>query len=124
MSFFEKIANLNNFQELIDLSYSTLLNRNPIVASYMGISEYHDKWPDISLNGVNKDINIIETINAKLQNIIIEKDMIEDSILLEWFLEFSLFELKELKYWESNPRLVGLILSGLNIILVAHTDDY
>lgn len=124
MSFFEKIANLNNFQELIDLSYSTLLNRNPIVASYMGISEYHDKWPDISLNGVNKDINIIETINAKLQNIIIEKDMIEDRILLEWFLKFSLFELKELKYWESNPRLVGLILSGLNIILVAHTDDY
>lgn len=123
MSFFEKIANLNNFQELIDLSYSTLLNRNPIVASYMGISEYHDKWPDISLNGVNKDINIIETINAKLQNIIIEKDMIKDSILLKWFLEFSLFELKELKYWESNPRLVGLILSGLNIILVTHTDD-
>ncbi|MFX0116458.1 MAG: DUF885 family protein, partial [Candidatus Hodarchaeota archaeon] len=38
--------------------------------------------------------------------------------LLDWYLDMALFELEKMRFWTHNPQLTGLILSGLNTLLL------
>ncbi|MFX0095016.1 MAG: DUF885 domain-containing protein, partial [Candidatus Hodarchaeota archaeon] len=79
-------------------------------------------WPRLSYEDVLQDIEILKIIRQKLKQI--PSDSLEsnedkaDYGLFEWYLDICLFELEKMRYWESSPRISGLVLSGLNGLLL------
>jgi hypothetical protein len=122
------IDNCSSFKELVEVSFNLLLSRNPVSATLMGIETYNDHWPDITFNGVTQDIQLLKAIHVKLKQLFTNAKIYPedkpDFLLMSWFIKFSLFELEELQFWKSNPRLTSLIVSGFYSLLVkTHFDQ-
>ncbi|MFX0211413.1 MAG: DUF885 family protein, partial [Candidatus Hodarchaeota archaeon] len=125
---FTKIHEVTSFKELCECSFKLLTARNPVLSTQMGLETYSEFWPDISAKGVQQDTKILKAIQTKLKDflpsLLSKKADREDYSLLEWFLGIALFELEKMRFWAANPRLTGLILSGLNgLILKSHFQE-
>ncbi len=111
-----------SFKDFCKRSFDLLIARNPVGATHIGISDYNHLWPDISKEGVLKDIEILNALQTKLKEFssgpFDSKEEEEDFLLLEWSLDIALFEMEEMRFWTANPRISGLILSGTNSLLL------
>ncbi|MFX0061716.1 MAG: DUF885 domain-containing protein [Candidatus Hermodarchaeota archaeon] len=118
----EEIKSIKSFKELCERSSELFLECNPTSATNMGIDKFNHLWPRLSHKNVLQEIENLKIIHQKLKEIppdsLGSNEDRADYILFEWYLDIVLFELEKMRYWEYNPRISGLILSGLNGLLL------
>ncbi|MFX1251886.1 MAG: DUF885 family protein, partial [Promethearchaeota archaeon] len=118
----EEIKCIKSFKELCEQVFELFLELNPTSATRMGIDKFNHLWPRLSHENVLQEIENLKIIQQKLKEIpsnsLKSKETRDDYSLFEWYLDITLFELEKIRYWEYNPRISGLILSGLNGLLL------
>ncbi len=118
----EEIKGITSFKDLCERSFELFLECNPTSATRMGINKFNHRWPRLSHENVLQEIGNLKIIQQKLKEVPIDSlDSNEDKadyMLFEWYLDIVLFELEKMRFWEYNPRVSGLILSGLNGLLL------
>ncbi|MBS3816289.1 MAG: DUF885 domain-containing protein [Candidatus Thermoplasmatota archaeon] len=100
------------FEEFEEKIFNTFIERNPAMATHLGIHEYDDELPDLTREKAVEDIELIEEWVEEL------KDFEEDELTEEnrmakklgvHIFEMQLFSLKELKHWEQAPSAANTI---------------
>lgn len=94
------------FNNLANELFETILKFEPILATYVGIHKYDHLLPDVSREETLKRIKTMEDFHARLKGIDVSKlsgDNKYDYKMAEMFLEYNVFWLKEIRFWEKNP---------------------
>lgn len=104
------------FDELRQEIFDYVMEDNPILATNMGLHEYDDRLPDGSRSSLEETIAKFDKWLSKLEDI--DQDQLtgeeRDSLRVgKHVLGLRLFELEELRQWESNPEQPQVIGSSL-----------
>jgi len=106
----------NGFEKEI---FDTFIERNPILATHLGIHEYDHKLPKVTEEKIVKDIELMEDWLEDLRDFEDDK-LSEDNKLAkklgQHIFEINLFNLKELRQWEQAPQAPNTI--GASILLL------
>ena len=119
----QKISRASSLSDLVDITVPIIKESNPVLATTMGVILYNNLWPDISTHGVDRDIRTWKAIQTKLNEISIQPDEEDDFALLKWFVTMNLFELEELRYWESAHLLSSLVFRGISTLVSKSVPD-
>lgn len=100
--------------------FDTFIERNPVLATHLGIHEYDHKLPEVTEEKIVEDIELIEDWLKELKNF--EDDRLnEDNKLAKklglHIFQLRLFNLKELKQWEQAPMAPNSIGSSILLLL-------
>ncbi|MFB6214589.1 MAG: DUF885 family protein, partial [Candidatus Bipolaricaulia bacterium] len=104
------------FEELRQEVFDYVMEDNPVLATNMGVHEYDDRLPDGSRSSKEETIARFKKWQTKLENLNRDQltDEEKDSLRAgKHVLGLRLFELEELRFWESNPGQPQVIGSSL-----------
>lgn len=108
------------FKELEEEIFDSFMERNPIMATNFGIHEYDDTLGDLDREKHEKDIELLDEWNSRLEDIdpnqLSEENRFARKLGLHIFDLFS-FRLKELRQWEQNPSLPMAVGGGIQPLL-------
>ncbi len=108
------------FKEFEKEVFETFTERNPILATHLGLHEHDDKLPEVTEEKTVEDIRLMEGWLEELRDF--ENDKLNEENKLAKKLgihifEMHLFNLKELKQWEQAPQAPNTIGSSLLLLL-------
>jgi uncharacterized protein (DUF885 family) len=92
--------------------FDTIMKKDPVFASYLGLHQYDKKMPDESRKAYLEMVSIYERYLREFKKIKKEKLDFDRKINVELAIhniEISLFYLKEVRRWEMNPDIVNSI---------------
>ncbi|MBS3736129.1 MAG: DUF885 domain-containing protein [Candidatus Bipolaricaulota bacterium] len=104
------------FEELRQKVFDYVMEDNPVLATNMGLHEYDDQLPDGSRSSREETIAKFNKWKSKLENINQDELTNEEADSLRFgkhVLGLRLFELEELRFWESNPGQPQVVGSSL-----------
>ncbi|MFW6041143.1 MAG: DUF885 domain-containing protein [Thermoplasmatota archaeon] len=104
------------FKEFEQKLFDTIMERNPILATHMGIHDYDDILPDISEKKHLDDIELLEKNLEELEQFNNEDLSVENVIAKKLgihIINLLLYEMKELSQWRKNPSLPNAVGSAI-----------
>ncbi len=104
------------FEEFEEDVFDTFLERNPTMATHLGIHEYDDELPDLSKKKRLEDIELMEEWLQKLRDFNSQELNEENELakrLGEHIFEMQLFRMKELRFGEQAPSAPNIIGSSI-----------
>ncbi len=108
------------FEDFEKEVFDTFIERNPILATHLGIHEHDHRLPDFTEEKLLEDIELIENWLEKLKEFdddgLNEENELAKKLGIHIF-ELQLFDLKELKRWKENPQAPNSIGSSLLLLL-------
>lgn len=110
----------NKFQKLVKEYFDSLIERNPEYGSYLGLHKYDGQWSKETRHKYLEDIKFFEEYLKRFKNIDSESLSSEnrlDKEIVIHDLNLSIFHLKELRFWESDPDVLEKIGSVLFLLL-------
>jgi len=106
----------SDFIELRSRIFDYVMKKNPVTATNMGIHEYDGQLPDSSRESVEEQIARFEKWQSRLEELDRDQLNAEERESLKaglHILQLRLYEMKELRFWESNPEQPQTIGSSL-----------
>lgn len=108
------------FKKLVREYFNAIIERFPEYGSFLGLHKYDGKWSDESKKAYLGDIkffkkNLEEFIKINSEKLS-EKEKLDRKIIIH-DLKLTLFYLKELRLWESDPDILEGIGSALFLLL-------
>ena len=108
------------FEELEDKIFDTFMERNPVMATHMGIHEYDDVLPDVTKKAHEEDIEMMEEWLEEIKRFDDEELSDDKEIAKELgihILELMLFRMKELEHWKKQPSVPDTVGSSILLLL-------
>ncbi|MEM5801893.1 MAG: DUF885 domain-containing protein [Candidatus Aenigmatarchaeota archaeon] len=100
------------FDNLARKFFWTFVKRNPDFATYLGLHQFDAKMPNESKKRYLEEIKIFQKFLKEFKKVDYQKLSDERKIDLEaviYFIELSLFKLKEIRHWEQNPDIASFL---------------
>lgn len=100
------------FTEFEEKVFDTFIERNPTMATHLGIHEYDTELPDLSKEKQLEDIELLEKWLERLEEFEDEKLTEENTLAKKLGLhifDLYLFSMKELRHWEQTPSAPNMI---------------
>jgi len=100
--------------------FNSVIKRYPELGTFLGLHKYDGQWSDESRERYLKDIKFFEEYLVKFKKIdpkfLTPKERLDRKIVL-YDIKLTLFNLKELRFWELNPDVVEGMGSILFLLL-------
>ncbi len=105
--------NINEeFKEFEEKIFDTFMERNPAMATHLGIHEYDTELPDLSREKQLEDIELMKKWLERLEGFddenLDEENRLAKKLGIHTF-ELSLFSMEELRQWEQSPSAPNTI---------------
>ncbi len=108
------------FEELEDKIFDTFMERNPVMATHMGIHEYDDVLPDVSKKAHEEEIEMMEGWIKEIKDFE-DESLSDDNQIAKHLgihiLDLMLFRMKELEHWKQQPSVPDTIGSSILLLL-------
>lgn len=108
------------FEELEDKIFDTFMERNPVMATHMGIHEYDDVLPDVTKKAHEEDIEMMEGWLKEIERFD-DEELSDDKEIAKklgiHILELMLFRMKELEHWKQQPSIPDTVGSSILLLL-------
>ncbi|MBS3790160.1 MAG: DUF885 domain-containing protein [Candidatus Thermoplasmatota archaeon] len=108
------------FEEFEEEIFETFIERNPTMATHLGIHEHDHRLPEVTREKFVEDIELMEDWLEELKDFdqkeLDRENKIAKKLGLHIF-ELRLFSMKELRQWEQAPNAPNLIGSSLLLLL-------
>lgn len=108
------------FEELEDEIFNTFMERNPVMATHIGIHEYDDVLPDVTKKAHEEDIEMMEEWLEKMEEFDDEELSDDNKIAKDLGLhifELMLFRMEKLEHWKQQPSVPDTIGSSILLLL-------
>lgn len=115
------MSHLRQFERLEKQFFNTLISREPILATAIGLHQYDDKLPNGSLNKELKDIRILKKFLREFSEINAKELSPSRTIDLELVIHMIrlwLYEKEEIRFWESHPEAPMIVGDSIFQIFV------
>ncbi len=104
------------FDEFEEKIFDSFIERNPAMATHLGIHDYDDQLPDFTREKYIEDIELmkdwLEELNGFDDEELSEENRLAKKLGLHIF-ELRLFTMEELKHWERAPKAPNTIGSSI-----------
>lgn len=104
------------FEEFEEEVFETFMERNPTMATHLGVHEYDDQLPDLSKERRLEDIELLEDWLERLDDFD-EEELNDDNKVAKklgkHIFELQLFWMKEIELWKQNPSAPNTIGSSI-----------
>lgn len=108
------------FKKIIKEFFNSFIKRFPEYGSFLGLHQYDGKWSNESQKAYLENIKFFNRYLKKITKInpqkLSEKDKLDRKIIIR-NLKLTLFNLKQLKFWQSDPDVLEGIGSSLFLLL-------
>ncbi|MBS3782130.1 MAG: DUF885 domain-containing protein [Candidatus Thermoplasmatota archaeon] len=108
------------FEEFEEEIFETFIERNPTMATHLGIHEHDHRLPEVTREKFVEDIELMEDWLEELKDFD-EKELDRENKIAKklglHIFELRLFSMKELRQWEQAPNAPSLIGSSLLLLL-------
>ncbi|MDY7082516.1 MAG: DUF885 family protein, partial [Halobacteria archaeon] len=101
-------ANDSEFDALIDDYFDAVLERNPHIATALGVHKYDSEIPRGTAESVEEEIEEAKQLRADIA----EFDSPEAELAVA-ALDYDIYEMDELRQWEANPQAIDAVISFL-----------
>ncbi|MFW6176184.1 MAG: DUF885 domain-containing protein [Thermoplasmatota archaeon] len=108
------------FEELEEKIFDTFMERNPVMATHIGIHDYDDILPDVTKQAHEEDIKMMENWLEEIKNFddkkLSDENQIAKKLGIHLF-DLMLFRMKELEHWKKQPSVPDTIGSSILLLI-------
>lgn len=110
----------NKFQKLVREYFDQLIERYPEYGVYLGLHKYDGRWSEETKQKYLEDIKFLQGYLKRFRDIdsgsLSPQNRLDREIVIH-DLNLSIFHLKELRFWESDPDILEKVGSILFLLL-------
>lgn len=114
------MSSSENFRSFSENFLKFYFDIHPGSAVYLGLHEYDDQIPDLSQEGIDSAVTIMQEFRNEQELIDINELSVKEQYdyeILKWTIDAFLFEENELKSYKKNPMVYTYAFGSINSII-------